>query len=248
MAVYLMSNAEEENSLMHYRRGGEKKGVRNWQNKDGSYTPAGYRHYAEMYGWGKRKKGSNSKHSDKQKKSNDFNLDKGHKNTSPEQQSGEKNDSAKIAKTSGKFAIGSAASFYTAAVATRFASCLARSHHLASIAKTIDSRTIADQATQLMTKVQAFHDAKLAEAFSHVADVTSVLGTAAVVACGVGALGYGAVAAYMKVRETLNRKRSKKDQLEHGSSDEIDQMAILDSLDDEIKLAIMLMIDENLKK
>ena len=43
----------DQYSLMHYRRGGEKKGVRRWQNEDGSYTKAGYEHYAEMYGWGK---------------------------------------------------------------------------------------------------------------------------------------------------------------------------------------------------
>ena len=44
--------------LMHHRVGGEKKGVRRWQNKDGSYTPEGYLHYKEMYGWGDRQKGS----------------------------------------------------------------------------------------------------------------------------------------------------------------------------------------------
>lgn len=31
--------------LAHYRRGGEKKGVRRWQNYDGSLTPAGREHY-----------------------------------------------------------------------------------------------------------------------------------------------------------------------------------------------------------
>ena len=41
--------------LMHYRVGGEKKGVRRWQNKDGSYTSEGYQHYADMYGWGEKK-------------------------------------------------------------------------------------------------------------------------------------------------------------------------------------------------
>jgi len=42
--------------LMHYRVGGEKKGVRRWQNEDRTLTPAGREHYAEMYGWGKRGK------------------------------------------------------------------------------------------------------------------------------------------------------------------------------------------------
>lgn len=57
MALYLVTAefADEYNSLMHYRRGGEVKGVRRWQNEDGSYTPAGYEHYAEMYGWTKRR-------------------------------------------------------------------------------------------------------------------------------------------------------------------------------------------------
>jgi len=40
--------------LMHYRVGGEVKGKRRWQNKDGSLTPEGYKHYAEMYGWSKK--------------------------------------------------------------------------------------------------------------------------------------------------------------------------------------------------
>lgn len=54
MAVELVSREMEAGrSLMHYRVGGEKKGVRRWQNEDGSYTPAGYKHYSEMYGWGK---------------------------------------------------------------------------------------------------------------------------------------------------------------------------------------------------
>jgi len=43
----------DEHTLMHYRVGGEKKGVRRWQNENGSYTKAGYEHYAEMYGWNK---------------------------------------------------------------------------------------------------------------------------------------------------------------------------------------------------
>lgn len=57
MSLVLMSKEmAAEASLMHYRRGGEVKGVRRWQNEDGSYTSAGYEHYAEMYGWGKHKK------------------------------------------------------------------------------------------------------------------------------------------------------------------------------------------------
>ena len=51
----LMSKDLADSSyLMHYRVGGEKKGVRRWQNKDGSYTSEGYQHYADMYGWGKK--------------------------------------------------------------------------------------------------------------------------------------------------------------------------------------------------
>ena len=54
--VVLCTKEETENSLMHYRVGGEKKGVLRWQDKDGNITPAGYKHYAEMYGWGKKVK------------------------------------------------------------------------------------------------------------------------------------------------------------------------------------------------
>lgn len=62
----------DQYSLMHYRRGGEKKGVRRWQNEDGSYTSEGYKHYAEMYGWGKlradRAEKKAEKYEDKAKK------------------------------------------------------------------------------------------------------------------------------------------------------------------------------------
>lgn len=42
--------------LMHHGVPGQKRGRRRWQNKDGSYTPEGYQHYKEMYGWGERDK------------------------------------------------------------------------------------------------------------------------------------------------------------------------------------------------
>ena len=45
---------EDEAFLMHYRVGGEKTGIRRWQDESGRLTKAGYEHYAEMYGWGKR--------------------------------------------------------------------------------------------------------------------------------------------------------------------------------------------------
>lgn len=54
--IVLCTQEQYEDYLMHYRRGGEKKGVRRWQNEDGSLTPEGYKHYAEMYGWGKKLK------------------------------------------------------------------------------------------------------------------------------------------------------------------------------------------------
>ena len=52
---------DEQSSLSHYRTKGSKNGVRQYQNKDGSLTPEGYRHYAEMYGWGKRELNLNKK-------------------------------------------------------------------------------------------------------------------------------------------------------------------------------------------
>lgn len=54
--IVLCTKEQYEDYLMHYRRGGEKKGVRRWQNEDGSLTPEGYKHYAEMYGLGKKLK------------------------------------------------------------------------------------------------------------------------------------------------------------------------------------------------
>ena len=61
MPLILCTKEAADNYLAHYRRGGEKKGVRRWQNKDGSYTPEGYKHYAEMYGWGQKRNSTNRK-------------------------------------------------------------------------------------------------------------------------------------------------------------------------------------------
>lgn len=65
MSVALMTRESADRSLMHYRisikDGGAPNGVRQWQNKDGSYTPAGYLHYKEMYGWGDKKKKTEGK-------------------------------------------------------------------------------------------------------------------------------------------------------------------------------------------
>jgi len=52
-AIMCSKEQLDESSLMHYRVGGEVKGKRRWQEKDGSLTPAGLEHYREMYGWGK---------------------------------------------------------------------------------------------------------------------------------------------------------------------------------------------------
>lgn len=52
-AIMCLKEQLDEPFLMHYRVGGEKKGVRRWQDKDGSLTPAGLEHYREMYGCGK---------------------------------------------------------------------------------------------------------------------------------------------------------------------------------------------------
>lgn len=56
MEIILCTKDAADDYLMHYRRGGEKKGVRRWQYENGSLTPEGYKHYAEMYGWGKKLK------------------------------------------------------------------------------------------------------------------------------------------------------------------------------------------------
>ena len=46
--------------LMHHGIKGQKRGFRRWQNEDGSYTPEGYQHYKELYGWGEgRVRGKN---------------------------------------------------------------------------------------------------------------------------------------------------------------------------------------------
>ena len=63
MPLYLVTKEyADEHTLMHHRTRGSKNGIRRWQNKDGSYTPEGYKHYSEMYGWGTRK--ANAKEQD----------------------------------------------------------------------------------------------------------------------------------------------------------------------------------------
>ena len=52
-AVLCTRESLDEHHLVHYRTKGSKNGVRQYQNEDGSLTPEGYRHYADMYGWGK---------------------------------------------------------------------------------------------------------------------------------------------------------------------------------------------------
>lgn len=54
MDIILCTKEQAENYLAHYRTKGSKNGIRRWQDENGSLTPEGYRHYAEMYGWNKR--------------------------------------------------------------------------------------------------------------------------------------------------------------------------------------------------
>lgn len=54
--LILCTPEEAEDYLMHYRTKGSKNGERRWQDENGRLTPAGYEHYAEMYGWNRRLK------------------------------------------------------------------------------------------------------------------------------------------------------------------------------------------------
>jgi hypothetical protein len=56
MEIILCAKETADDYLMHHGVKGMKRGVLRWQNKDGSLTPEGYKHYAEMYGWGKKLK------------------------------------------------------------------------------------------------------------------------------------------------------------------------------------------------
>ena len=56
MEIILCAKEAADDYLMHWRIKGSKNGVRRWQYENGSLTPEGYKHYAEMYGWGNKLK------------------------------------------------------------------------------------------------------------------------------------------------------------------------------------------------
>lgn len=56
MEIILCTKEAADDYLMHWRTKGSKNGVRRWQYENGSLTPEGYKHYAEMYGWGNKLK------------------------------------------------------------------------------------------------------------------------------------------------------------------------------------------------
>ena len=239
-AILCTSEQLDDCYLMHYRRGGEKKGVRNWQNADGSYKPGGYEHYAEMYGWGK---GRNNPGRQSSKNS------KTEKPGATEDQKKIRNNVSAAARL-GSAAVGT---FGAAAVGTRLASIAASRHHLASVIQRMDAKKISDVATRLYTMALSLREAKIAEAFSHVADVTSVLGTAAVVAFGIGAISYGAIAAYVKIRSTLAKRKFESDtakdkELKHAGDEPATYADILDSMNDDQKLAVIEYLDVVLKQ
>lgn len=270
MAIVLCSKEEaDERSLMHYRVGGEKKGRRRWQNKNGSYTPEGYKHYAEMYGWGKRQK-SSGEHDAASQKARSSGQDTSSKESetsgtaaSAPARSSDANDvrARKAGKLSAKLTAATAGTFAGSAVGMRLASEVASIYHLKAVdfgtqASTMATQTINDVAQKLFAQGQAIQATKGAYLFNSAAEAISILGTAAVAAFGIGAIGMGAVAAYSKARSALQKRKLSKeaeiariddeDELKHA--DEERTMAdLLDELNDGQKLAVMLMIESILK-
>lgn len=235
MRLTLCSKADQpDHSLMHYRVGGEKKGRRRWQNKDGSYTPEGYQHYAEMYGWSKREK-KQFQEADKQ---------------------GQKAKAQ--GKTAAKLGL---ASIGTGAGTVMGLQALARgineravmafvkaSSVVSGMGSADDPQTWNNFLQNGMKKLEASRLLNSAHNMDVAADWLNVIGPAAVGALGLGAITVGGIAAYNKIRSSLIKK--KLTSIEDDSAKDIrhadeDTMAfILDSLTDKQKLAVIVMLDQ----
>ena len=293
----LRAEDQTDNSLMHYRTGGEKKGVRRWQNKDGSYTPEGRQHYADMYGWGKERKNQEPKTDTEQKKKlagTETNNDKpiGNKRSGTEpngdraDRSGHSKPSAKSsayrraehevqelgakAKDKAHNAIIDATMAGGGAALLQSAYTVMKYNEASGLRQTLiglqsglltKGQTLSTVANQVRGAVNYAGDflkngfdmiGKIAGGTAATsvlagsqANALSILGTVGVAALGAGVVTSAAIAAYCGIRYAMkkrNLKKTKNAKLSHA--DESNDAEILDALSDEMKLALLMVIDE----
>lgn len=229
MDIILCSVDQANRYLSHHGIKGQKRGVRRWQNEDGSYTSEGYQHYAEMYGWGKRKTPA---HLDKQAKKYGMMAEEG------------------VAKT---------------AVVGGTGAAVAGATYLSSVATKVVSNALANSTpSSIVTEVQyllrAAHLNSVAKEIEDFAVFTGRIGEVATAACLAGTITIASIAAYFKVRSALQKRKLNKmiandalkkyaseSTVKHSDDGELTGADVLDSLSDEQKLAVLMMIDEILK-
>lgn len=230
MDIILCTREEAENSLSHHGVKGQKHGVRRWQNKNGSYTSEGYKHYAEMYGWGKKKDPTQL---DKEAKENIKNA----------------GEVAKITAATAAPVVGTM--MVTKAMQT--AQLAAANAHRIKVAH-----------AQLMGNIDAilYHGSKanefekLARLFGDTTTMVGALGGLVVAGLAVGAVSFAAASGYKKVRSALEKRKinkrivddALKNAVKHSDDDsDVSAADVLDSMSDEQKLAVVMVIDTMLK-
>lgn len=213
--------------MSHHGVKGQKHGVRRWQNEDGSYTSAGYAHYAEMYGWGKKK---NPKQLDADAKRH--------------------TENAKLAvKAAGAASLPTVLTT-TALGVTQYA---ANAKSAALTAAVSDNVTNITQ--KLWNMIEASRYANIAEEAGNLRAFTGIIGGSVAAACVAGAVSLGAVAAFCKARSALQKRKlnkliaedEQKNSMKHSDHGETTASDLLDSLTDDQKLAVVMAIDAVLK-
>ena len=258
--------------LMHYRVGGEKKGVRRWQNKDGSYTPEGYQHYADMYGWGAA---SNKAVDDFLKgKVRNGTADQTKSETSEEHEKAyqaARKEVQKIgqkAKDKVRGMIAKAKIIGVGGAAVQAAYSVMKFNEASGLRQTLIgvSSGVAFGGSQIQNTIKqaralvnysgdflrngADMIGKIAQGSDAVrvlagsqANAVAVLGTAGVAALGAGIISSAAVASYCGIRYAVKKHQLKKNAVEHADDYEMIDESDIDSLDDSVKLALLMVLD-----
>ena len=250
--IFTDTPVDEQNSLRHYRVGGEKKGVRRWQNEDRTLTPAGREHYAEMYGWGKKDeaKGEPVRSSKSGKTETDHNSVRKELATDVMENDQKTRKSAKI---SAKLFGGSAGTFATTWAlfeggkafkqamydADKFISNLPTDS--SALGRAISKLAYGGTLRQIGRTVKNITTSRL------MTDIGAVLGLAA------GAITVAGVAAFYKIRSSLGKRKIAKDVLDEvktdikHSDDELTYNEVFDSMTDQQKFIVIYLIDQALK-
>lgn len=230
MDIVLCTREEAENSLSHHGVKGQKHGVRRWQNKNGSYTSEGYKHYAEMYGWGKKK--------------------------DPTQLDKEAKENIKNAGEVAKITVATAAPVVGTMMVTKAMQtaqlAAANAHHI----KVAHAQLMGNIEEILWHGSKANEFEKLAQLFGDTTTMVGALGGLVVAGLAIGTVSFAAASAYKKVRSALEKRKinkrivddALKNAVKHSDDDEdVSAADILDSMSDEQKLAVVMVIDTMLK-